>query len=153
VKKELHDILLKFDLPEFECPPDFDGTAAMSLVRRIQPELEAVLSLPLELNSNVQDASYFTELEVVEPAPGLPQGRTKRLTTRLSIRFSCFGRMATVCDWGQGIEAVRLSALGDLLSAHGFVYVPEAALQEKYDGRAWPGQGPPTWFRRYFDYS
>lgn len=153
MKKELHDILLKFDLADFECPPEFVRDAAISGVLKVQPFLEAVLQEPLQLETWFEDASYFAEFRVAHIVPGMPHGSIKQVATNFSIRFSCFGRMVTICVWESGQENFPVTELADRLSEHGFVYVPEAALQEKYDGRTWTYEQAPTWFRRFFDFS
>jgi hypothetical protein len=76
------------------------------------------------------------------------------LHTEIAIRFSSFGKMATICtslarsEW----SAFPLQALAELLAEHGYIYVDAKALDEPYDGKLKGLHDRANWFVRFFDY-
>lgn len=151
-----HEILLRNDsATHWEYPPDVDWSDACDRVSRFRTAAEAVLGQPLTEDTGVQDASYFAELylprERLMPHGGL------EVRKNLAIRFSNFGRMATILADEQvsSLDRYPVDRLVGLLQEHGFTYIDARALNEPYDGKAdasWHVGGPFTWWLRYFDY-
>ena len=60
---DIHQFLLDNDsATDVECPASFDWHKSMTAVKALKPHAERILGLPLKLDENVRDASYFTEL-------------------------------------------------------------------------------------------
>jgi len=131
-----------------EQPIGFDRDVAMEELRSLHPELAAILGEPLELDEQVQDASFFAELAFC-----IPGSQPRALDTVLAVRFSAFGRLFTI--WShcptQPIEAEQLAQIINTVESRGFRYVDTASLDEPYHGRN-PLFGGSTWWYRFFDY-
>jgi hypothetical protein len=74
--------------------------------------------------------------------------------TFVALRFSAFGRLATV--WSS-TDQVRKGpkesdAIEAVLRQHGYSFVPIAALDEMYDGCCRFGDRIETWWERFFGY-
>ncbi len=152
--RRIHQLLVSNDSPtDWEYPSGFDWTAACRAVRLLQPAAEALLEQPLRLDDQVQDASYFAELFVFEDGAVRPP--VTSMVFKIAIRFSSFGRMATIhansvlSDLGQ----YPVAPLAALLEVQGFVYVPAEVLAEPYDGvLPHVPADITTWWGRFFDY-
>jgi len=154
VDERLHQVLLSNDsTTDWEYPRDFDWAAAWEAVRQYRTAAELVLGQPLRVDDQVQDASFFAELFVFEDGAVRPDGVTT-LVFKIAIRFSSFGRMATIHTNSaiSNLDRYPVERLAGLLGDHGFVYIPATALTEPYDGVV-PGLGAGfTWWLRFFDY-
>jgi hypothetical protein len=117
-----------------EYPPDFDWRASMAAVKALKPHAEQILGQPLKLDDQVQDASFFAELFVFEDGAVGPNGGTA-LVYKIAIRFSNFGKMATVHtnSVASDLHQYPVDQLAELLERHGFRYIPAEALGEPYD--------------------
>jgi hypothetical protein len=142
------------DPVHWECPPDFPWKSALAQVAELQPRLEEVVGQALVLDTNVQDASHFTELSwqtVPRPVPGIGK---RVILTYIAIRFSAFGRLATL--WGNvpeaPLDAELCGRIARVLVNAGYVVVPADALDEPYDGTNQFASQIRTWWLRYFDY-
>jgi hypothetical protein len=153
----IHRLLLSHDgatdsPTDWEHPPGFDWVGSWQAVRRFQTAAESVLGQPLRVDDSVQDASFFGELFVFEEGAVRPNVTT--MVFKIAIRFSAFGRMATIYTNSAQSDLKRypVERLAALLEDHGFVYVPAEALAEPYDGLT-PNMPPDfTWGLRFFDY-
>src|SRR5262249_41989412 len=111
-----------------------------------------LLGQPLRVDDQVQDASFFGELFVFEEGAVRPS--VTAMVFKMAIRFSSFGRMATIhtnsalSDLGRYPED-RLAAL---LAEDGCVSIPGEALVEQYDGVMPNVSADFTWWLRFFDY-
>jgi hypothetical protein len=142
-------LLQSADDPErCEQPSGFNWRAAMNRVELIVPELEQIIGRPLDLDTAVQDASFFTEISLRQPA-----AKAGYIDALIAVRFSAFGDLFTV--WTSCpedplpkavVQRVILSVEG-----HGFRYVNEDSLAEPYSG-ANPVFAGQTWGYRYFEY-
>jgi hypothetical protein len=153
VDLRIHQLLLSNDSPtDWEYPQGFDWDAAWRDVRQFLPAAEALIGQPLQVDDQVQDASYFAELFVFEEGAVRPP--VTAMVFKIAIRFSSFGRMATIhtnsalSDLGR-YPVERLAAL---LEEYGFVYIPAEALAEPYDGVMPDVPADFTWWFRFFDY-
>lgn len=54
------------DLVACEYPANFDFCASMQRVKALKPKLDAIAQKSFEIDENVQDASFFTELAIFE---------------------------------------------------------------------------------------
>jgi hypothetical protein len=138
---EVRPLLEAVDHPtEWEFPPGFDWEAAMSEVRRLKADLEALLGTELVMDEGVQDASFFTEL-------GTPDW---------NLRFSMFGRLVTLWHWREpSAREVSVSDCEQVIARlyqWGYVYVDPRHLIEPYTGCHTAGEWH-HWWGRYFDYN
>jgi hypothetical protein len=70
VDKVLHRTPLNADhATACEAPPDFDWARVIERVRNIQPEVESITGREFEIDENVQDASFFTDLATCDCFP------------------------------------------------------------------------------------
>jgi hypothetical protein len=136
------------DTEDTECPPGFDWHAADASFRAMATALATALgesALHVEGAESIQDASFHGEIRLPESLLN-PGAASVAL-----IATSNFGRLAAV----RPEAAVRLAVLRtirQLLTEHGYVYVPAALQDAPYDGRALLDSDTPTWWTRYFDY-
>jgi hypothetical protein len=137
-----------------ESPEGFDWAAEMAKVRALQPILEHVAGRKLSLDTNVQDASFFTSLDTYDPVR--TPGGTLLNVTWLGIRFSSFGRLfsiRSVADASGQIapvpDAIMRNVIDTVIRA-GYVYVAADALDAPYTGKNPHIRG--TWWIRFFDY-
>ncbi|MBD2075485.1 hypothetical protein H6F86_16595 [Phormidium sp. FACHB-592] len=135
------------DPAEWESPVDFDWHEAMSRVRRLKPEIEQLTGRPFEIDENVQDASFFTELSLHKPG-----GKLNFIETVLAIRFSAFGNLFAV--WNRSSEQFPPSVVEQVIKTtehYGFIYVNADELDEQYTGQH-EGFKTQSWWIRFFDY-
>ena len=138
------EILMKNDsATDLEYPPGFNWEASMAAIRALRLHAEKVLGQALELDDQVQDASFFAELFVVTA-----------MAFKIALRFSTFGRMATVRtnSAASDLGECAVTRLVSLFGAHGFCYVDPQSLSEPYDGELKGLGGEATWWHRFFDY-
>jgi hypothetical protein len=124
-------------------------------VEAIKPQIEAIVGRELDIDPNVQDATYVTDIGMLDDRYYDRKTGTGAGVFLFAFRFSCFGRMFTA----HGTKRRELSKewnldrVVSLLKDRDFVYVPEEALQVPYDGpNKWSVGGPKTWWIRFFDY-
>jgi len=117
----------------------------MKRVRSLELELEQVIGRQLEVDENVQDASFFTELACHVPSED-------RIETAIAIIFSAFGDLFTI--WGSVPGEIPESVMQKVISAvqkHGFRYVDTESLAEAYSGTN-PVFQHSRWIDRFFSY-
>jgi hypothetical protein len=154
---KLKNLLLNIDNVEnCESPSNFNYINAINKVKSIKSKLEKLLGQKLEVDDCVQDASFFTDLYVLEESQ-----KNKRKTEGsyallydFTIRFSSFGNLVTIFSHtiSQLEEKFPLNEIIQTLQNNGYTYVNADALDEPYDGvNKYIGQND-TWWIRYFDY-
>lgn len=151
--ERIHELLLSNDNPtDWEYPQGFDWAEGWRSVRQFQTAAEALLGQRLSVDDQVQDASFFGELFVFED--GAVRPHVTEMVFKLAIRFSSFGRMATIHTNSARSDLGRypVDRLATLLDEHGFVYIPAEALTEPYDGVLPNVPADFTWWLRFFDY-
>lgn len=143
-------LLRRHDDPSaWEAPAGFDREAAEARFRALLPALEKALGAPIEFEDGpyIQDASFHAQLF-------LPRGALRRELSDVErgvVRFSNFGSMVTVSR-DDAVEPAVLARLRDVVTAAGYSYVPESALDRPYTGRNPGVTGIATWWIRYFDW-
>lgn len=154
----IHEILLQNDdSADVDYPAGFDYRRSMAAVVALKPHAERILGQRLRLDDQVQDASFFAELFVFEDGAVGSKGVTA-LVFKVAMRFSAFGRMATIYtnSAASDLGGYPVTGLAELLGQHGFNYIPVESLGERYDGKLqWLHQslgGAATWWYRFFDY-
>ena len=141
------------DVPlHWEYPPGFDYAAELARVDTLRPDLEPLVGHVLELDRNVQDAAFFTELAFRAPPRPAPVGQV--ILTYVAIRFSSFGGLVTI--WGNVPESPLsddlTGALARVLESRGYHYIPASALDEPYEGHHQHAAEIRSWWLRFFDY-
>src|ERR1700722_17124900 len=155
---QIHDILLQNDsVTDVEYPPGFDWQTSMAAVEALKTQVERILGQSLQLDDQVQDASFFAELFVLGDGAVGPTGVTT-MVFKIAIRFSTFGKMATIHtnSAASALDKYPVARIADLLVQHGFQYIPAEALGERYDGKL-KGldrsvASEATWWYRFFEY-
>lgn len=143
----LEELLAAEDSECLESPPGFDYAREIACVSALRVPLAAVVGFDLEMDTSVQDASFFTELFARDPEPR-PDPFVGQVTeTYVAVRFSSFGGFFTI--WGNSRERPLTDELStriaEVVSPHGFRYVRLETLDEPH-----PVFG--TWWGRFFDY-
>jgi hypothetical protein len=126
----------------------------MEQVRSVQRNLERILGEPMVLDDQIQDATYFAQLAIVDE---IETATGPNRLARISIEFSNFGSLATISNPNFRATKDEMDVAAATLKEHAFVCIPDAALDEPYDGKL-PGfrnfnGGPATWRDRYFNYT
>ncbi len=110
--------------------------------------LEAIAGRPLSLDDQVQDASYFADLCVLEPDE---KSEPKHMKVTFSICFSCFGSLVTIVN-EHVVPDERVVQIQSALESQGFAVVDPESLREPYTGSHTGFQGS-TWLDRFFNYT
>ncbi len=148
----VRDILTAADrLGQWEYPADdYQYRDLWADVDAIIPQLETLVGFSLDVDRNVQDASFLTDVGLLENAGAI--------CYKFSFRFSNFSRLFTLhgAEWQQRYDELQLSDCLELLRKNGFTYIPADALDAPYDGVNGPDNpisgSPLTWWIRFFDY-
>lgn len=158
MKLETRSLLLAADCPRGQERPEtypFDPDAAWRDIEAARERLEAVIGETLEVDRQVQDASFLADLYVLSPAARVNEW-TMALYFDLCVRFSAFGRLFTVFTHAGRLNDARfdLARIVETVRERGFHYVPAGELREPYDGANEALRGDPgiSWWTRYFDY-
>ena len=153
-----HEILTAADrLDEWEFPAD-DNVDLWPVVDSLVPELEAVTRHKLDVDRNVQDASFMTDVGLLDDRYNDRTTGAGAIYYVFSFRFSNFGRLFTLHggEWEQRFNELNLDRCVSLIRSRGFVYVAADDLDTAYDGIN--GADNPisgtalTWWIRFFDY-
>jgi hypothetical protein len=143
----LEDLLAADDPVHFEHPSGFDREGELARVAELREPLQELTGFPLQQETRIEGASFFTELTARDPLLQLRAGLGPVIETFLTVRFSAFGRFfiigATSNDCPLS-EAMR-TQIAEFVSAQGYVYVPDALL-------ALPHPRCRIWWYRYFDF-
>ncbi|MBC7806911.1 MAG: hypothetical protein H7145_12260 [Akkermansiaceae bacterium] len=137
------------DSEELDCPATFDYEAAIREVEFIKPRLERIVGRELQIDRDVQDASFFTDLGWIQLSDKSPTWNTI-----FAVRFSTFGKLTTiwsVCPDDQKVSQNVMVRVTKELLASGYRHVDKPLLCERYDGRH-PLSANANWFNRFFDY-
>ena len=132
---------------EWEQPFGFDRDMAERRFRALLPALEQLFGGPLRYEDGVyiQDASFHAQVFV----PPSTLRRALRPNEHAVVRFSNFGSLVAV--WPEdAVEPAALTRLREVVTAAGYLYVPQPALDRPYTGGG--GDSTWTWWTRYFDW-
>ena len=135
-----------------EAPPDFEWELAMQAVRALRPIAETITGRSFEIDEQVQDASFFTDLAIYEDESS-DQGGSIRHTI-LALRFSAFGNLFTtwsVCPDHAKLDAKMVQQLILVAEDAGLVYVCASDLDGEYTGPNLHFENT-SWWTRFFDY-
>lgn len=155
MKKEIHDFLLSVDEKDnWEFPKNGRWDLPFEEVQSIKPEIESLVGKTLDIDKNVQDASFLTDLGLLDDRHYDREKGVGSLSYLFAIRFSNFGRMFTIwgSEWPTNKDQYNLDSVLRLLESKGFKYIPADELGELYDGVNKPFEPMLTWWIRYFDY-
>lgn len=154
----VHQILTAADrLNEWEFP-SVDNVDLWPIIDSLVHELEAVTRHTLDVDRNVQDASFMTDVGLLDDRHYDRKTGTGAICYVFSFRFSNFGRLFTLHggEWEQRFEEFNLGKCFELIRARGFVYVAADDLDTAYDGINGPNNPidgtPLTWWIRFFEY-
>jgi len=154
MEKELRALLLQFDDEEkCEAPDGFDYSSSLQAVMKVKERIERTLSVELELDTSIQDASFFADLRILDKEQKLKKdnGESYVGAYDLAIRFSAFGKFATVFS-NTGKEIETKNDIIEILESEGYIFVEDSLLDEIYDGINKYIGANDTWWIRYFDY-
>ena len=104
--------------------------------------MESIAGRQFEIDENVQDASFFTDLGTYEDEP------------QLALRFSAFGDLFTtwsVCSHESKLDPQIVEQVITVARRGGFNYVAADDLDAEYTGDN-PHFAGTSWWIRYFDY-
>ena len=156
--RKTQEILIAADrFQEWEFPSD-DKTDLWPIVDALVPKLEALTGHSLDVDRNVQDASFLTDVGLLDYRFYNRATSSGTIFYVFSFRFSNFGRLFTLWggEWEKRFDELGLGECLDLIRSHGFVYVAADELDAPYDGvngANKPISGRPlSWWIRYFDY-
>lgn len=157
MEDELKKLLLSFDdLEECEAPKNFNYANEMKKIRSIKNQIENIIKKELIIDEYVQDASFFTELAILQKSQNKQKsnGESSVYLYDLSIRFSSFGSMVTIFNNTENNidNKYNIEKVIEILKDDGYIYINLESLDEAYDGiNKYITKGD-TWFTRYFDY-
>lgn len=114
-KLKISELLATLDRQGIECPQDFDRESAIAKILTIKPLLESALDVPLELDANAQDATFFCNLGCLQDGDG-----RARQNYSICLTFSKFGNLCLI--WGDK----------DWLNSHESTVKVAEAIQQKY---------------------
>jgi hypothetical protein len=155
MNKEIHGYLVSVDEKgNWEFPKDGRWDIPFDEVISIKPDLEKITGVTLDVDKNVQDASFLTDLGLLDERYYDREKKSGTLSYLFSIRFSNFGRMFTIMgsEWPENENKYSLGEVIEFLQHRDYKYIPEAELHEPYDGVNEPFEPKLSWWIRYFDY-
>ncbi len=159
MNSELRELLLSVDDPnEWEFPNGFNYYEAIGKVKNIKTLVESVLEHTLEIDECVQDASYFTELYILEENQRKSRnaGKGHIHYVDFAIRFSAFGSLVSIYSSHFNTDFLQkypVDRILNILKDNGYVFVEASLLQEPYDGlHSKLHNSGVSWWNRYFDY-
>ncbi len=143
------------DVLRCDGPADLDWKQYEESVRRLKPELERFLNIPLFLLDGVQDASFVADI--------CSEDRI------FCLRFSAWGNFFTIWDESSQnpLSTNEFEPVITLIQKRGFVHINYDDLGESYEGQnehykkeTWDRlrdgvirKEKASWWVRYFDYT
>ena len=127
----------------------------MEEIDAMLPELESVFGLKLDVDRNVQDASFITDVGYLDDRYFDREKGSGALSYLFCFRFSNFGKLFTLfgSDLDEGSDtSAKVATAKQYIDSQGFVFVDADELEEIYDGKNEPFDGKLTWWIRFFDY-
>ena len=151
----IHDYLKSVDVEgHWEYPPDMSYVCTFENLNRLKEKLEKLASFSLDIDENVQDASFITDIGILNENYYDRKSRSGAIVYHFAFRFSNFGNMFTLIlseDFGVE-EKYNLKECTSYLISCGLKYIPASELHVDYDGLNKPHKKGFTWWVRYFDY-
>ncbi|MES2823475.1 MAG: hypothetical protein V4732_07730 [Pseudomonadota bacterium] len=140
-------ILKAYDDPAcWEYPEEFSYQEQQQKFFSAKGLLQNVLrrKLNFETGSQIQDASYHSCIH-------LDVELLKSSEKQSQLRFSNFGNMISFVNENSIKESIKIDIIQHLQNI-GYVYIPEAVLEEQYTGKNPGVSGIETWWVRYFEW-
>ena len=156
MQKQLHDFLLSVDEKDnWEFPQNSKYDVTFVEVESLKVELESIVGKKLDIDNNLQDASFMTDVGILDEKHYDRKTGTGAIIHLFAIRFSNFGRMFTVhgSEFLSHKVEYNLEKAIIFLERKNFKYIPAEELDVPYDGiNKHHGYDGLTWWVRYFDY-
>ncbi len=122
-----------------DSPPDLDYRAAVLAIESLKSLCEAILNIPLAVNTSFQDSTKLASISSATNLSSCP-----------ILEFSNFGKIFTIrpdlCDTAQA------STLAHAIESRGYVYISWDILREPYKGNIEWADPEWIWHTRFFDY-
>jgi hypothetical protein len=133
-----------------EYPDGFNWPDELAQVRALAPIVERITGRTFQVDTQVQDASFLTDLATYDVVQR--PGRHTELIAVLAVRFSTFGRLFTIW-WSTAtpLDPVVVTQVIDAVGERGYVYIDNDALGAAYTGIE-PRLEGTSWRIRFFDY-
>lgn len=128
--EEYINLLLKYDDKDnHEFPKDFDYMQSLQRVKDVQIEFKEILNIDFGSmgDGGIQDASFFAQLHVLATLDNIHH------TAKIGISFSNFGNFVAI--WGDDVDQYPICQIINILTKHGFVYIPSIVLDMEYSGK------------------
>lgn len=155
MRPEIHNILISADKKDnWEYPKKFRWDKRMKMVQEFKNDFESVFKIELDIDKNVQDASFTTDLGLFDERFYDRKTRTGSLRYIFSFRFSNFGNLFTILNMPDKKDKYYTEILTcrKILEESEFVFIDSSELDEIYDGVNEPYENGLTWWTRFFDY-
>jgi hypothetical protein len=126
----------------------------MNLIKEFKKDFEFIFKLQLDIDNNVQDASFTTDLGLLDEDYYDRKTGTGALRYIFSFRFSNFGNLFTILNMPDinGTYYNEILTCKKILIDSGFICIDTSELDDIYDGVNEPYENGLTWWTRYFDY-
>lgn len=155
MRPDTHKILISADEKDrWEYPKNFRWNKRMKQIQELKKEFESVFKFQLDIDKNVQDASFTTDLGLLDDKYYDRKTGTGALRYLFSFRFSNFGNLFTILNMpdADGDYYKEILSCKEILITSGYIFIDCSELDEHYDGLNEPYENGLTWWTRYFDY-
>lgn len=120
----IHEILVKNDFVGewWDGPTDVD----FRQLEGLKPQIEEIVSRELDIDPHVEDATYLTDIGLLDERYYDRKTGTGGGVFRFALRFSCLGRMFTVhgTEWRERSTEWNIGRVISFLQGRGFVQGP-----------------------------
>jgi hypothetical protein len=126
----------------------------MNQIIELKLSFEDVFKFKLDIDKNVQDASFTADLGLLDDNYFDRVKGTGVIIYHFSFRFSNFGNLYTLINPPSEKSKYYKEILHCqmILKNTGFIFIDANELDELYDGLNQPFEPGLTWWTRYFDY-
>ncbi|WP_431167709.1 hypothetical protein [Tenacibaculum halocynthiae] len=155
MRPEIHNILISADEKDnWEYPKKFRWDKRIKLIQEFKNDFESVFKIELDIDKNVQDASFTTDLGLLDEKLYDRKTGTGALRYIFSFRFSNFGNLFTILNMPEKNDEYYTEILTcrKIIEDSQFVFIDLSELDEIYDGVNEPYENGLTWWTRFFDY-
>jgi hypothetical protein len=123
-------------------------------IKHLKTEMDSLFATNLDIDLDVQDASFFTDIGLLDDKHYNRETRNGALIYKYHFRFSNFGKLYTIinnCPEDTTLTK-KIELTKQLLSTHKFCFIPVEILNTTYNGKNKLPYKDFTWWHRYFDY-
>lgn len=155
MRPEIHKILISADEKgNWEYPKKFRWDKRMKLIQGFKNDFESIFKFELDIDTMVQDASFTTDLGLLDENYYDRKTGTGTMKYVFSFRFSNFGKLYTILNLPKKDEDYynEINICRQKLNESGFIYIDSSELDVIYDGLNEPYENGLTWWTRFFDY-